>query len=461
MTAKRQPKRETPVGLAETPQGFAEARRRFGKTGQSPSSFLEACLGRIEAREPKVRAFVTMDAAGARRAAEKSTERYRKGKPLSSIDGMPIAVKDIIETVDMPTEFGSGVFKGWNGGRDSAIAFALRDAGAIILGKAVTTEFAGAPPGPSVNPHDPRRTPGGSSSGSAAAVAAGMVPVAIGTQVGGSILRPASFCGVVGFKPTFGAINRGGSSDSFSQNVFGTLSWTLEDAFAVLHEVALRVGGDPGFPAFTGGARPAEPRKPSVLAVLETAGWPVADPGSKREFQAFLKRLAAAGVELIDRRSSDRVDQLERAIADAGDISQRINDWEKLWPFAELDLRKGKGLSDGLRKGIAAGRRMTPDQYAALLRRRDYMRDMLVALSPDVDACITLGSAGPAPLGIESTGNAIFNVPASALRTPALSLPLLAVDGLPQGLQLIGYPTRERDLSAIAGYVLGLGERKP
>jgi Asp-tRNA(Asn)/Glu-tRNA(Gln) amidotransferase A subunit family amidase len=439
---------------------FSSAREQFRSGTLTPRKFLETCLKQIEKREPTVRAFVTLNLEGARRAADASDKRWKSRKPLSSIDGLPIAIKDIIETEDMPTEFGSKVFKGWNGRRDSACAYALRQAGAIIVGKAVTTEFAGAPPGPTTNPHDPKRTPGGSSSGSAAAVAAGMVPVAIGTQVGGSVLRPASFCGVVGFKPTFGALNRGGIGDQFSQNCIGTLSHTLEDAWAVAHEIAIRVGGDPGFPPFAGGAVPAAPRRPDVLAVLETDGWAVADAAAKKALEAFLKKVRAAGVTLIDRRSSKRVAQLEGAIAGASDLSLGINDWEKLWPFAELDLREGKGLSEGLRKAIANGRKMTPDDYVTLLKRRDFAREVLLSLAGDVDACITLGSAGPAPLGIGSTGNAVFNMPASMLRNPALSLPLLRADGLPLGLQLLGFPGQERALSGIAGYVQGLGGKK-
>jgi len=435
---------------------FSSARQGFRAGTLTPRKFLESCLKQIDRREPTVRAFVTLGIEGARKAADASDKRWKARKPLSSIDGMPIAIKDIIETVDMPTEFGSPVFKGWSGGRDSACAYAIRQAGAIIVGKAVTTEFAGAPPGPTTNPHDPKRTPGGSSSGSAAAVAAGMVPVAIGTQVGGSVLRPASFCGIVGFKPTFGALNRGGIGDQFSQNCIGTLSRSLEDAWAVAHEIAMRVGGDPGFPPFAGGAAPAAPRKPDVLAVLETDGWAVTDPPSKRAFESFLKKLRNAGVTLIDRRSSKRVADLESAIAGASDLSLGINDYEKLWPFAELDLREGRGLSEGLRRGIANGRRMTPDEYVALLARRDHARDVLMSLAGDVDACVTLGSAGPAPLGIGSTGNAVFNMPASMLRNPALSLPLLKVGGLPLGVQLLGFPNRERQLSATAGWVFGL-----
>ena len=436
---------------------FIAARDRFRSGAQSPRAVLEKCLEQIDKREPEVKAFVALDIEGARRGADQATARHLAGAPLSSIDGMPVALKDIIETADLPTEFGSAAFKGWRGGRDAAVAYALRQAGAVIVGKAVTTEFAGRHPGPTRNPLDLARTPGGSSSGSAAAVAAGMVPVAIGSQVGGSILRPASFCGVIGFKPTFGAINRGGISDNFSQNCLGPIAASLDDAWAVCHEIALRVGGDPGFPAFNGGAAPAPARRPDRLAVLETAGWALADDAAKAALDTFLGRLRAQGIALVDRRSQHRVELLERAIADALAVSQQINNWEKLWPFAELDHRNGADLTPGFRDEIAAGRAMTPDDYHALLRRRDAMRDALLTLAGDVDACITLSAPGIAPNGIESTGNPIFAYPGSALRTPALSLPLLQVDGMPLGVQLIGYPNAERALSAVAGYLLGLG----
>ena len=346
---------------------FSPARERFRAGASSPRDYLEQCLARIDEREPVVRAFVSMNIEGARRAADASVERYRAGKPLSSIDGMPVAIKDIIETEDMPTEFGSPIFKGWRGGRDAACVYALRHAGAIIVGKVVTTEFAGAPPGPTTNPHDPTRTPGGSSSGSAAAVAAGMVPVALGTQVGGSVLRPASFCGIIGFKPTYGAINRGNLCDNYSQNCIGTLSETLADGWAVCHEIAERVGGDPGFSPFAGGATPAPPRRPSVLAVLETAGWAVADADAKEALHAFLDQLRADGVTLVDRRSSKRVEALEAAIADAADVAHAIGAWEMQWPFGDLATRSAELLSAPLRERLEQGRKMTPDgvPYAA------------------------------------------------------------------------------------------------
>ena len=435
---------------------FAALREGFAEGAGSPRALLETCLGRIAEREPVVRAFASLDVEAARRSADAASARYRDGTPLSAIDGMPVALKDIIETADLPTGFGSPIFAGRQGGRDSAVAYALRRAGAVIVGKAVTTEFADMVAGPTTNPHDATRTPGGSSSGSAAAVAAGMVPVAIGSQVGGSILRPASFCGVVGFKPTFGAINRGGISDQFSQNVMGTLSATLEDGWAVCHAIASIVGGDPGFAPFVGGAEPMAARRPGTLAVLQTAGWAVAEPGAIDAFQGFLRRLNEAGVRLIDRTTSGRVALLEEAIAEAGAVSQGINHWEKAWPLGELETRHADGLSAHLREGIAAGRRMTVEEYRVLLHRRDVMHERLVLLADEADACITLSAAGVAPVGITYTGNSIFNVPASALRCPAISLPLLRLGGLPLGVQLLGQPLGERALSGVAGFVAGL-----
>ena len=203
---------------------FLPATADFASGKDSPRQFLERCIADLDAWEPKIGAFVTLNLAAARTAADRSTERWRAGKPLSPIDGMPIGVKDIIETIDMPTENGSPLFAGFRGNRDGASVAALREAGAVILGKTVTTEFAWMQPRATRNPWDETRTPGGSSSGSAAAVAVGAVSVALGTQVFGSILRPASFCGCFGFKPTVGAINRGGSHDALSQSTHGPLA---------------------------------------------------------------------------------------------------------------------------------------------------------------------------------------------------------------------------------------------
>jgi Asp-tRNA(Asn)/Glu-tRNA(Gln) amidotransferase A subunit family amidase len=433
---------------------FVDRRAAFVAGAETPRTLLEQCLARIAERDGEVEAFVTVNAVGARAAADASSARYREGRPLSPIDGMPIALKDIFETVDMPTSFGSPIFDGWCGGRDSAVAFALRQAGAVIVGKTVTTEFAATHPGKTRNPHDLTRTPGGSSSGSAAAVADGMVPVAIGSQVIGSLLRPASYCGVIGLKPTYGALNKGGIGDAYSQNSVGTLSNNLADAFAVCHAIAERVGGDPGFVPFQGGSEPAPSRQPLVLGVLETGGWDQVEAETKRQFQALMARLIGKGVQIVDRRASGRIERLEQAIADAAEVSAHINAWERLWPLGELFHRHGDQFSPVYRERMHIFATMTMDDYRAMLMRREAMRAAFEPLHGEVDALVTLAAPGPAPVGLNSTGDPAINIAATALRVPALSLPLMQVDALPVGLQLIGFAGEERMLSAYAQWML-------
>ena len=252
------------AGDALTPRRrpFHSATADFASGVDSPREFLERCIAALDAWEPKIAAFVALDLAAARAAADRSTGRWLAGKPLSPIDGMPIGVKDIIETIDMPTGAGSPLFDGFRSGRDSASVAALREAGAVILGKTVTTEFAWMEPRGARNPWDQTRTPGGSSSGSAAAVAVGAVSVGLASQVLGSILRPASFCGCFGFKPTVGAINRGGSHDALSQSTHGPIAASLADAWRVAYEVSRRAGGDPGFPGLYGPPTLPSPLKP-------------------------------------------------------------------------------------------------------------------------------------------------------------------------------------------------------
>ena len=174
---------------------FHDSAPRFREGADSPRAYLERCIEMIKEREPIVKAFVALNEAGARAAADESTARWKAGRPLSAIDGMPIGIKDLLETKDMPTQMGCEAFRGNFPKRDNAAVWALREAGAVILGKTTTAELGGSHPPATTNPFDPARTAGGSSSGSAAAVGARMIPAAIGTQVGGSIIRPAAFCG--------------------------------------------------------------------------------------------------------------------------------------------------------------------------------------------------------------------------------------------------------------------------
>ena len=237
----------------------------------------------IAVHEPMVQAFVVLNEADARVAADDSTARWKAGKPLSAIDGMPIGIKDLLETKDMPTQMGCEAYRGNFPKRDNAAVWALRQAGAVILGKTVTAELGGTHPGPTHNPFDPERTPGGSSSGSAAAVASRMVPAAIGTQVGGSIIRPAAFCGNIALKPSQGGINRG-ERQATSMSTHGVHAGCIEDMWQVAIEIARRAGGDRGYPGLFGPLAPPEAVKPERLIVLETEGWVMLDDASKSGF---------------------------------------------------------------------------------------------------------------------------------------------------------------------------------
>jgi Asp-tRNA(Asn)/Glu-tRNA(Gln) amidotransferase A subunit family amidase len=430
------------------------ARSADFKTGKdSPSAFLERCLATLAAIEPQVLAFVHYDATSARTEAARATARWRDGKPLSPIDGMPIGVKDIIETSDLPTEMGSALYKGWRSGRDAASVAALREAGGIVLGKTVTTEFATAPPGPTRNPWDVRRTPGGSSSGSAAAAGSGMIAAGLGTQVLGSILRPASFCGCVGFKPSLGAINRGGSHDGLSQSVHGALAASIEDAWVLVREISTRAGGDPGYPGLIGPAAPPPAHKPRRIAVLETPGWAKAQPATRDALEDAVDRLGKAGVAIARRKSSAMIEKVELALERALPVSQQINTWETRWPLNTYRARDASKLTPFSLARLAEAERMTLEQYRERLAERTQIRAIYAALAPECDAVLTLSATGPAPLGLESTGDPIFVVAGSCLGVPTISLPLLEVEGLPVGLQLLGFLDADASLIGAATWV--------
>src|SRR5580698_10769202 len=244
---------------------FLTAAKNFAAGTQTPREFLEQSLALLDSWEPRIGAFVCTNLPEARAAADRATARWRAGKPASPIDGMPVGIKDIFETVDMPTEMGSPLFAGWRSEKDAANVRALRDAGAVIIGKTVTTEFAASQPRGTRNPWNVAHTTGGSSSGSAASVAAGIVSAALGTQVIGSTIRPASFCGTIGFKPSVNAINRQGSHDYQSQSCTGFLGASLEDTWQVAYEIVARVGGDAGTAGLRGPDKAPAAKKPQSL----------------------------------------------------------------------------------------------------------------------------------------------------------------------------------------------------
>lgn len=446
------------------PLTFHDAVQRFNTGEESPRDYLERCLETIEQREPVVRAFAHLNPELARAAADASTERWAAGEPLSRIDGMPIGIKDLLETKDMPTEFGCEAFRGNFPKRDNAAVWALREAGAVILGKTVTAELGGAHPGPTTNPFDSRRSPGGSSSGSAAAVAARMAPAAIGSQVGGSIIRPAGYCGNVALKPTQGGINRG-ERQATSMSTHGIHAGCIEDMWQVAIEIATRAGGDRGWPGLQGPSDTPAPRKPDRLIVLETEGWEQLDPDSQRGLSIVLDQLSDAGIQLLRRADHPLVESLEHAISDASLVCNAITGWENRWATRNLVDQYPDGVSERAKSALAHAESMSVDDYRAALLAREIAQRAHAAVGSLADAIITLSCPGPAhvwpgdqpgvPLEPLPTGDPVFNYPSSMLFAPAVTMPLVSVAGMPVGVQVLGQPHQDAAMTAIASWMLG------
>ena len=435
---------------------YFDATARFSTGEDDPRRYLERCLEAIAAREPVVKAWVVLNDAGARGQADASAARWRGGQPLSPIDGMPIGIKDLIETKDMPTQLGCAAFEGNFPKRDSALVRALRDAGAVILGKLVTTELGGAHPGPTTNPFDPARTPGGSSSGSAAAIGAGMIPAAIGTQVGGSVIRPASYCGNWALKPTQGALNRG-ERQGYSQSTIGVHAGSPVDMWRVAIEIAQRAGGDPGQPGLFGPMDAPDPVRPQALAVMETVGWKDVDAATLEAFERVLAALRGQGVTILRRGDARLVESFERGIASIRAVNSDICAFENRPAFENIAEQYPGKLSFRAMKVLERARAMSLEDFRGRLREREEARQRLIALAPLADAFISLSSPGPAPVRDDSqprpTGDAIFNYASSSLGAPAVSVPLIGVSGLPVGVQIMGQPHADARVAGIARWL--------
>lgn len=438
---------------------FSDSLPRFRSGRDTPRAYLERCIETIVAREPQVHAFKTLALDAAREAADASTERYRRGAPLSPVDGCPIGIKDIMDTRDMPTQMGSPAFAGWQPAYDAACVQALRDGGAVLPGKTVTTAFACGMSNETTNPLDPRRTPGGSSSGSAAAVGAGMLPATLGTQTQGSLLRPASFCGIVGFKPTWGTLSMQGVHPiSATHDHLGVLASTLEDTWRIACHLATAQGHPAPAPLQRASETLPRSAAPKRLLWLRTEAWSrEVDAATAAAFEALMARFQAAGVEVCDASNSPAAVALEASLTPAfADRCLGITAYEMRWPYRQYVERHGSLIEKRVHDRMVQAFAMTPGDYADRLAGRTAMQRKVAALMRGFDGIVTLSASGPAPLGLSATGSRSFLVYATFLGLPAFSLPLMQVDGLPVGLQWIGRHGRDGDLCARARWMMAL-----
>jgi Asp-tRNA(Asn)/Glu-tRNA(Gln) amidotransferase A subunit family amidase len=392
----------------------SEALRRIAGGTLSHAAYLEACLDRIAQREPAVKAFAFIDPASARRQAAAP-------KP-GALSGMPVGVKDVLDTADLPTEYNSPIWKGWQPRADSWAVAATRAAGGIILGKTVTTEFATRHPGPTTNPHNPAHTPGGSSQGSAAGVAAGFVPLAFGTQTAGSIIRPAAFCGVVGFKPSYGLVHRAGMKVmSESLDTIGVMARSVEDC--ALFGGAL-CGQD-----FLPGTIPG--RAPRVL-YCPGLGEASLTPATRALLDSTVAMLRRAGVAVTEAPLPAALKEVERVHPWVmnGESWQALG-WER--------IHAPEGLSAIMRETIAA---TEARPATALVEGRLIFAAGRAAFADwmgDHDLVLTASALGEAPQGLDWTGDAICNYLWTALHGPCITIPAgTGPLGLPLGLQLVG-----------------------
>ncbi|HTT71083.1 MAG TPA: amidase [Anaeromyxobacteraceae bacterium] len=408
-------------------------------TGRLTSEALvAACLDRIAAEEPRIRAFAYLDPQLALAQARTADARGRPG----CLHGLPVGVKDIVDTADMPTARGSALFEGRRPALDAACVAALRHAGAVILGKTVTTELAYYAPGATRNPRDPSRTPGGSSSGSAAAVAAAMVPAALGSQTAGSLIRPASYCGVVGYKPSHGLVRLDGVTPlaPTSLDTLGILARAAADLPLLAEALGIPLG--PAAPAegeVGGGLR---------VGVCRTEAWTAAAPESRAAVDYAADRLSRAGARVGE--EGERFDGL-------GEAQGEVMAFEATGAYRSLGPKERERLSSQFRDLLAKGEATPPSVYARALALRDRARARLSGVFGRFDVLLTPSAPGEAPEGLLSTGDPALNRIWTFLGVPCLSLPgAKGPHGLPVGVQLVGPRGADGMLLAAALFAEGV-----
>jgi Asp-tRNA(Asn)/Glu-tRNA(Gln) amidotransferase A subunit family amidase len=408
------------------------------------------CLKRIDEADRDIDAWAFLDRDHAMRQAEVADDRRKQGKPTGPLHGVPIGIKDIFDTGDMPTEFGSKLWVGRTPRRDAAAVARLRAAGAVIVGKTVTTEYAYFNPGKTRNPHNPDHTPGGSSSGSAAAVAALMVPGAIGSQTNGSVIRPAAFCGVVGFKPTHGLIPRTGALLlSRALDHVGVFARSVDDAALLAQALAGFDEEDPdtralASPPFVDVAA-SEPPLPPRFAFIRSPAWKHAEQVTTEAFAELVETLGKHISEVEISPGFDRAVDMHRTVMEVEMAHNLHRDFEQ----------GAESLSEMLRALIERGRKVLAVDYARALSGSAALNAALDGVFDEYDAILTPAAPGPAPRGLDSTGNPVFCSTWTYLGTPAVTLPLLQSEsGLPIGVQLVGRRGNDARLLRTANWLV-------
>lgn len=444
------------MGLVEAVQAIRDGRI-------SAAELTGACVDAVGRLDPRVEAFAWFDAAHALERARFADAERAAGHATGPLHGVPIGVKDIFDTSGIPTECGSAAFRGRIPATNAFAVDRLLDAGGIVFGKTVTTEFAWSTPGKTHHPLDHGHTPGGSSSGSAAGVAAGFMPAAIGTQTVGSIVRPAAFCGVVGYKPTYGLIGRSGVHPfSASLDHVGTFARSVADA---AYLAACLAGHDPGDPGSLrsgalahGGRNLATSIAAPRLAVIRGPHFDQADAPARAAFENAVRRLADAGATVED------VD-LPGTFADTPDLVQVVMRCEAAQVFAPIRAARPDAVGEAIRAVIDDGRKFSAWDYLTALRRRDAMRIEFDRLMHHYDGALTIPALGEAPATLQSTGSPMFCAPWSLLGVPALNLPCdFGPSGLPLGLQVVGRPLYDLVVLRAAAWIeaaLGVPRRWP
>ena len=402
----------------------------------SSEQAVERCIARYESREKEVRAFAAFDAERALgEARARDRERELRG-PRGALHGLPFAVKDVIDTVDLPTQRNSPRYEGRRAEQDAACVRLLRQAGCVLLGKADTVEFAGiGRDPPTTNPHDPGRTPGGSSAGSGAAVATGMAPMALGTQTGGSVIRPSSFCGVAGFKPTYGRVPVQGLW--LHAPSLDTVGWMAEDV-----ELLARTGEVLNL----GQWQAPEAGRSLRIGLYRTPYWPDTEPASRAAVETVAEKLAEAG------HAVDTVDEIPAA--------ENLNEWQDVIMHGEARISllaehgAGKqGLHEDIIEEVEVNRGITPRLMAEAYDGIGSLRPVFDARLADYDAWLTASAPGEAIPRSEGNGEATFNRLFTALHLPCVTVPAQkGPAGLPVGVQLVG--ARFADLQVLAAAVV-------